>query len=260
MNFNKIIANPPFDKNLHLKILREAMKHVEKEGGELVNLSPIRWLQDPLAEYKRGSDWKKFGDIREKIVDIEKISATEATKMFGATFGGDLGIYYINENEGNAFNNVSLYNGDFKLYTKIMSKVGIKRFEENEANHNKEFKITLPAIHGHIYCEKNDDWTELTSKIYEKALQTRAKSSNFYITYSFDTENERRNFYDYLFTKTFKYIVKVVKTSPVLGIYYFGLPFLPTYKKQWTDADLYEYFKLNKDEIKIIEEEMKMKH
>jgi hypothetical protein len=35
------------------------------------------------------------------------------------------------------------------------------------------------------------------------------------------------------------------------------LPFLPTYKKQWDDKQLYEYFNLTPEEIKIIEEEMK---
>jgi hypothetical protein len=35
------------------------------------------------------------------------------------------------------------------------------------------------------------------------------------------------------------------------------LPFLPTYKKQWTDKQLYEYFGLDKEEIATIEEEMK---
>ena len=52
----KIIMNPPYNRNLHLKILQEAMKH----GDEIVNLSPIRWLQDPLAEYKKNSDWFRF--------------------------------------------------------------------------------------------------------------------------------------------------------------------------------------------------------
>ena len=52
MNFDHIIMNPPYDKNLHLKILQEAIKH----SDDVVNLSPIRWLQDPLAEYKKNSD------------------------------------------------------------------------------------------------------------------------------------------------------------------------------------------------------------
>ena len=55
--------NPPYFGNLHLKILQEAMKH----SDEVINLSPIRWLQDPSGSYKKGSDFNKFEDIRKKI-------------------------------------------------------------------------------------------------------------------------------------------------------------------------------------------------
>ena len=48
MHFDKIIMNPPYNRNLHLKILRQVMN----KADEVVNLSPIRWLQDPLAEMK----------------------------------------------------------------------------------------------------------------------------------------------------------------------------------------------------------------
>jgi hypothetical protein len=35
------------------------------------------------------------------------------------------------------------------------------------------------------------------------------------------------------------------------------VPVLPTYTHLWTDADLYEYFDLTPEEIKIVEKEMK---
>lgn len=52
MKFDHIIMNPPYCRNLHLKILNEAICY----SDDIVNLSPIRWLQDPLAERKRNSD------------------------------------------------------------------------------------------------------------------------------------------------------------------------------------------------------------
>ena len=63
MKFDHIIMNPPYCRNLHLKILNEAINH----SDDIVNLSPIRWLQDPLAEYKKNSDWKKFESERKRI-------------------------------------------------------------------------------------------------------------------------------------------------------------------------------------------------
>ena len=44
--------NPPYDGNLHLQILKEAHCQISKKG-EIISLSPIRWLQDPLAEMKK---------------------------------------------------------------------------------------------------------------------------------------------------------------------------------------------------------------
>ena len=45
MKFDCIIMNPPYCRNLHLKILNEAICY----SDDIVNLSPIKWLQDPLA-------------------------------------------------------------------------------------------------------------------------------------------------------------------------------------------------------------------
>ena len=78
MKFDHIIMNPPYCRNLHLKILNEAICY----SDDIVNLSPIRWLQDPLAEYKKNSDWKKFEDIRNKIESLEVIPIEYAKNAF----------------------------------------------------------------------------------------------------------------------------------------------------------------------------------
>ena len=45
--------NAPYSGNLHLKILSYIMSLYS--GADIVNLSPIKWLQDPLAKYKKNS-------------------------------------------------------------------------------------------------------------------------------------------------------------------------------------------------------------
>ena len=70
MKFDHVIMNPPYCRNLYLKILNEAINH----SDDIVNLSPIRWVQDPLAEYKRNSDFKKFNEIREIKESMRMIS------------------------------------------------------------------------------------------------------------------------------------------------------------------------------------------
>lgn len=49
-------------------------------SDDIVNLSPIRWLQDPLAEYKKNSDWKKFENVRNHTESVEVIDAAAAIK------------------------------------------------------------------------------------------------------------------------------------------------------------------------------------
>jgi len=246
--FNKIIMNPPYSGNLHLKILREAMKHVEKEGGEIVNLSPIRWLQDPLAEYKKGSDWKKFADVMARIESLEVISAKEATNRFDAAFTMDLGIYTINEKGG--FDRDTIIDP----FAKKLAATFVKDFNDGrygnirKADESKEYKLYLPKIHGHI-GEK--DFTEITSKRYETALAVKAGYLRKCV--SFDSEKERRYFYDSLFTNFYKYVISHFRTNINVTEYLDYMPFLPTYKKPWTDADLYEYFDLTPEEIKEIE-------
>ena len=93
MHFDKIIMNQPYCRNLHLKILRETMKY----SNDIIALSPIRWLQDPLAEYKKNSDFKKFEDIRKRIKDLEVVPASYAEKLFNIGLPFNLGIYHITE-------------------------------------------------------------------------------------------------------------------------------------------------------------------
>jgi hypothetical protein len=94
MTYDFILMNPPYDKNLHLKIVEQSI-NLLTDDGILVNLSPIRWLQDPLAKYKKTSDWYKFKEVREHTHKINVIIARDFQAMFGAIGNFDLGIYVI---------------------------------------------------------------------------------------------------------------------------------------------------------------------
>ena len=85
--------NPPYDKKLHLKILEAVIPVADK----VVNISPVRWLQDPLAKYKKNSDYKKFEEsISKKIESLDVIDSNNAQIIFdSAVFCIDLGIYTI---------------------------------------------------------------------------------------------------------------------------------------------------------------------
>ena len=244
MNFDHIIMNPPYDKSLHLKILQEAMKH----SDDVVNLSPIRWLQDPLAEYKQGTDYKKYENIRKRIASIEEVSGEEAIKLFGAAFYSSLGIYHIDGKEQEAFK----YEFNPLIYK--ITNYHCKHFTY-DAPEDKPYKMVLPATHGHL---GKYDWAEITSKEWDVAKNVKASSeTNGYVIMAFDTEVEMKNFYDSLFLKLYKWLVKNIKTTAATAQYIKFVPVLPTYTHSWNDEMLYSYFGLTEDEVKEIEQSIK---
>ena len=112
----------------------------------------------------------------------------------------------------------------------------------------------LPATHGHL---GKYDWAEITSKEWDVAKNVKASSeTNGYVIMAFDTEVEMKNFYDSLFLKLYKWLVKNIKTTAATAQYIKFVPVLPTYTHPWTDEMLYEYFGLTEDEVKEIEQEI----
>ena len=238
----KIIMNPPYDGSLHLKILDKVIEAAP--SSEIVNLSPIRWLQDPLAERKQGTDFKRFENIRKHISNIEEIDGKEASELFGAAFYSSLGIYYIDGKEHKAFS----YSKN-PLLEKILD-FDCQRFTYDEPE-DKLYKMTLPATHGHLGMA---DWAEITSKDFEVAKKVKGESTtNAYVKVAFDTEAELKSFYDSLFTKFYKWLVSSIKTTAATAQYIKFVPYLGDYTHPWTDEMLYEYFGLTEDEIKEIE-------
>ena len=142
MKFDHIIMNPPYCRNLHLKILSEAIKY----SDDIANLSPIRWLQDPLAGYKKNSDFKKFEDVRNHIESVEVIDAAAANKLFNIKFG-DLGIYHVTKN-GGWVNNINSIN---HFACKVLKKAASKSIMDiaTEEGWRGEYKGIFGVINSH---------------------------------------------------------------------------------------------------------------
>ena len=268
MKFDYIIMNPPYCRNLHLKILNEAINH----SDDVVNLSPIRWLQDPLAEYKRNSDWKKFKCIRERIEDIEIISAKDASDLFSASFTTSLGIYHITNNGSwTGFERNS-------VIKKVIESGNIGLPVTTYKNANKKCFVLLKGIDGTSHVERGQrpDGFILRKEVHYgkyfvngkstngKTLE-ECKASNVMATngninewriVEFDTENEAQNFYTFTKTKFVRYIYLNEGTGTLNPQPKF-LPWLGDYTHPWTDEMLYKYFNLSDDEIRIIESEIK---
>lgn len=257
----KIIMNPPYSGNLHLKILSHLISLYS--DAEVVNLSPIRWLQDPLAEYKRGSDWKKFENVRKHTESLDVISSADANKLFGIGAFIDLGIYHITPKGGRDFTN---FWKQVRKLAEVMMLEKLLAMKDNLKNHFEKQKldgirVPLTDIGGNrgyrpVYKElsyvidgKKDgkDWTKCKNMGgYEKP-----EGSALPLSVKFASVAEAQNFYDVFYTKFGSWLCDITHTQQHLQPSI--LPWLDDYTHPWTDQMLYDYFNLSEEEIKEIE-------
>ena len=263
MKFDHIIMNPPYCRNLHLKILNEAICY----SDDIVNLSPIRWLQDPLAEHKKNSDWKKFENVRNHIESIDIISSSEANDAFSIEIFSDLGVYHLTNSGG-------LNTKDFwktvRTPAQVMMLDKLMQLKDSIADHtekNKRDGIRVPLTgmggnrgYRNVYkelayvidgCKDGKDWTKCKNMGgYEKP-----EGCPLPLSIKFNTVVEAQNFYDSFFTRFYTWLCNTTRAQQTLnpGL----LPWLGDYTRLWTDKDLYEYFNLTPEEISIIESEIK---
>ena len=239
MHFDKIIMNPPYDGNLHLKILQEAIKH----SNDIVNLSPIRWLQDSLAEYKKNSDWKKFEDIRTELSSLDILTKKETDAYFDIACE-PIGIY--------RFDGENHYEPNHDFGKRIIEKT--EKFYSDYVGHEKT-EFWCPVARFHWTIGGTEYFEPFTLALSENG--TYAKSGwikglhDTYEMFYFDTEDELSNFKAFLQLKSYKWILGHLLVGKRLPMDL--IPMMPTYTHPWTDEMLYEYFGLSPEEISIIE-------
>lgn len=250
--------NPPYNGNLHLKILEHAIPFADKT----INISPVRWLQDPLAKYKRNSDYKKYENtICKKIEYLKIISAKEATDLFGGesvvTFKINLGIYKCDNshfNDTDRFFNTILdkivnsefcgipykqlknSNGNFCLLNRILGNhSGITGFSN--------YMPLIKSVHtyGKYYINFHSEKNGLTVS-NNKATNKRSVNGivDDWTVVDFNTEDELINFYNSTNTKFFKYILCSILVSATVPLSY--LPYMKDYTQPWNNKRFCEYF------------------
>ena len=246
MHFDKIIMNPPYDGPLHLKILSEAIKH----GTEVVNLSPIRWLQDPLAEKKKNTDYNSIDgkNIRQHIKSLTILSKSDTDRFF-SILSEPLGIYVC------SFEKQKEYKIDFNFAERILKNVN--KFYKDYLN-KKETLYKVPVAKYH-WTSGTEPFTPFTLSLtengtYAKSNWTKGLHDTYEIFY-FETKNELENFKLFLRLKSYKWVLGKLLTGKRLPINL--IPMMPTYTHPWTDEMLYKYFDLTQEEIETIENEIK---
>ena len=269
MKFDCVIMNPPYCRNLHLKILAEAIKHLKDDESVCVNLSPILWLENPLAEYKLKSDYYRFKDLRMHIKEVNVVDVNSANKSFNIGLFCDLGVYVASKKENCEYTNVEILKQCLGKNYFILRKV-LNTKTDKVSNHIKKgfngicvkvatvrgfgsgnnFDIvslihSTPYINGKGYAE---------NKFKKKDVIVKDDYSNEEFCH-FNDEISATNFIKSTRTKFYHWLVKCIKLDQNIPLQF--LPFMDDYTEPCSDERFYQFFNILPEEQKVIEDTMK---
>lgn len=274
--FDKIIMNPPYDKNLHLKIVEQSI-NLLTDNGILINISPIRWLQDPLAKYKKNSDWYKFKEVREHTHKINVVLAKDFQTMFNAIGNFDLGIYVIRK---------SVSPTQISVISPVIERVSEFNYSNPaplESDKYEGYRVRIPIITagksggkgmekhnvlnslGRLYTFKDGYkdgkqwWEHYNTNQFTKRTITMGSSIEF------NTEKEAENFCKQFETTLCKFYIGFAITDVHVhnsNVLWMGNSINPRtckkgYESEWTDEDFCKYFDITDIEWEEIQETMK---
>lgn len=253
--FDIAITNPPYCKDLHLHILKDLVPHCE----ETISISPIRWLQDPLAKYKKNSDYNKFKEsLSLHLVECEIVRNYVAENEFDAKFAVNLAITKFDNEEHSEFETVNSDSIVDKV-KKLWKRANI------ETDKLDGWRVRLPAFTKH---EEKRTYNKLTplGKLfvffdgkkdgrkwwtYWNINQHTKKTNEISYSIKFDTEQEGINFIESLNTNFGRYVCyKIAWGGTISGS---NLLWMGDYKEPWTDERFYDYYNMSQEERNRIE-------
>lgn len=272
--------NPPYLGNLHLKILAEVIKRLKDEKSVCVNLSPIRWLQDPLAKYKKTSDLKRFEELVAKHIEsLDTIDKGISGNAFSIGINSDLGIYKCNSKGGWNYESIRWYynNTNFSFFEKLISISKTVGSLKNIASTDISKGIVVPfnifgggsggrTFNGEYVSKILVTNEEKNNFLYGRKKQDGWNSKRFFIGAVFNTLIEAQNFKNFITSTLMRcFGIVTIKNMHIDNSWAFVPNLynainprtgLKGYQGEWTDDDLYKFFNITPEERKVIEETM----
>lgn len=241
MKFDVVVGNPPYDGNLHLKILDEVMKHLSEEG-EVVWLAPTPRLTSIRNLYD-----EKTIARNSKILAYKHLKTCErvnnAIKLFSAGIQQHLSIskYTLKETSKDI---------DFKKWVNSPIPVNLlckimKKCMDNtilKSQQSGEFVLPISDIHGHV---GQKDFLNIMSNTYARQLKSIGR-----IKVKFETDEDRHDFYDFWNSKLGCFLVSLWKVDTNVEHRYIPYAWFKT------KDEFFRFFNLTADEIKLIERTM----
>ena len=253
MKFDVVVGNPPYDKGLHLKILKKSIEFVDFENnGKIIWLHPGMWIQFPNR--------KKPLFLDGLIESIEVVFRKNADVLFDTCFANDLVITCLSKygktiDKFNCFDYNSRWVENSKIVTdlfkKISSKIVLKSFETHltakpQSNFPLRIKYGIPLTD--YNAKGGSSKFRIVSFNYDTAIEIKDAGHTRFL--NFLDNDSRKNCWNSLLTKFVRFCVCLNETMDFV-------PFMQDYTEPWTDERFYKYFNLTDDEIKLIEDTIK---
>ena len=248
MKFDCIIMNPPYVRNLHTKILAEAIKHLKDEKSVCVNLSPDGHFRNPSTYWKWNEKCGCCDGTLPFCLCADFISHNDANDVFNLGNGIDalhIGVYI--KNKSNAFSKPMHYDAFVMLNNKVKAKK-LQNLRNKFVRKEKlgQFGIRMYRMHG---------GTNVYNTIVCDTEKGRAVEG-----IDFGSNNELENFKKSIWTfiYVFYYIIGDINPAhlPWLGDSVNPRTGKKGYTGEWTDEDLALYFNITPEEYNIIKQTM----
>ena len=237
--FDCIIMNPPYERNLHLKIVTEAITHLKDDSSKCINLSPVSQLIKLQNLYDEKMFRKNTSGIFEVYKNLSTVDIVEhKIDIFGtAAMQPKLAIQVYTNVCNRDIDHSKFINSPLPipLLRTIMKKCmdnSIAKYISKQRN--SEFDLPISEIHGHIGL---DDFLNIFSITYSTQLSSKGK---FYI--KFDNEADRKAYYEFMMSKCGRFLTSLWKCDTHVTFKY--IPYI------WpkNEEEMFDYFELDNSE------------
>lgn len=263
MKYSVTVGNPPFSRSLHLKLIDTVIPQME-EGGVGCFVHPARWLEDPLAKYKKNPDRSKYKGIVDRLDDVQIMDTKTADAMFRIRINGDLMMstvkYRPTKKKTKVFNDMAL--DCIKVILSYSENENLGKYTEQDKVDGwrvqvKELLASDPHIESmSVYHRKNqcnvfglnrvnvfyNGFADGVEWMKTRHQTTGKKSPGSPLPYSikFKSEKEARNFEKSCSTNFYQNIVYLLKCDMHSPLKY--LPWMGNYTHPWKDEDYCRFF------------------
>ena len=256
--FDIAIMNPPYDKNLHLKILEAVIPVADK----VVNISPVSQLVNCVNTFKDGkNDTKKyFAGIGKHLTECGKLySIDEVLNIFvDARISNPLAIqtYEYTHNSIEECERVNSHNGMKSIVKKVYDYSHDVDNIENHLENNKKdgYRVKFGRIGGGTWTAFRPHTLDAFKEVVYDGLladgrphwqmcfvnQYTKKTEELPESLPFITKAEAQNFIDSYNTKFLKTCLGFLHVDMRIHPEY--LPYMQDYTKPWDDKRFCEYF------------------